>query len=90
MIEKIKQYFYYAVLPFSLLFAAIYYLITSKNGLQQELSRAKAEKEFDDVKDRLSEASKDAKQKESDYDRELAAYRAAMDDYRKRNGKLPD
>ena len=67
MIENIKKYLLYAVLPVTLVLGFIYYLLQKINGLQSTVARQKAEGQIAETLTKLNEAKKDADTTEQDY-----------------------
>lgn len=67
MIENIKKYVIYAVLPISLVLGFIYYLLQKVSGLQSIIYRQKAEGQIAETLTKLNEAKKDADISEQDY-----------------------
>jgi hypothetical protein len=79
MIERLKQGLLWIGLPLMAVSGAIYALLKQNQGLKQDLKNEKAERAVDIIKREISEAEKDAKDKEVEY-------ATARDRYRDEHG----
>lgn len=70
MLENLKSIVKYVLLPLTLLFGFIYYLLQRINTLQSQVARAKSEKVLADTLGKLEEAKKDADEKEDQFHRD--------------------
>lgn len=88
MMEQVKKVVGWIIIPFGLLLSALFYLFQKNRTLSDEVAKQAADRAFDKVKDKLSEVSKDADQKEADFKSLDIEFHAALAKYG--SGDVPD
>jgi len=88
VIQKAKDAVKWIVLPLTLLFGLIWYLLTQISGLKSQLRQAKSEAEVKETLTKLEEAKENADELESDFGRKYDDYKRSFDD--DRSGGLPN
>jgi hypothetical protein len=81
MLEKVKGALKYIVLPLTVLFGFIYYLLTQISSLKSQLARSKTEKELIQTLGALEEAKANADNAEEKFRDDLGDYERARSEY---------